>query len=245
VILERCEHPDWLSNAYLLADDAGGHGVLIDGNGVIEPLIERIERDRITLTHVLLTHHHADHVVEIAALKERFRVPVAASAQTAAQLERGLVDQLIDDGGVVRSGTLELQAIATPGHAKGHLAFLSDGDCFTADVLFKGTVGGTRSPGGDYGELVHSIMERLLTLPGETRVRPGHREPTTVAEEWEQNPFVRFWRGLDEPGSESCRVRGEDATLLLFAPDYDGGHKALVRFANGEEAIVGGSQITR
>jgi hydroxyacylglutathione hydrolase len=245
VIVERAEHPDWLSNAYLVAEGPNGHGVLIDANGVIGPLLDQIERDRIQITHVLLTHRHADHVVGVAALKERLDVPVVAHPLTAAALEPGLVDLTIEDGGVVRSGRLELEAIATPGHAKDHLAFLCGGDCFTADVLFKGTVGGTRGPGGDYAELKHSVMERLLTLPAETRIHPGHREPTTVAVEWEQNPFVRLWRGLTAEGSEECLVRGEPATLLLFAPDYDGGHKALVRFPGGEEAIVGGSQITR
>ena len=66
-----------------------------------------------------------------------------------------------------------------------------------------------------------------------------------MGEEWEKNPFVRVWRGLGSEGSEPCMVQGEPATLLLFAPDYDGGHKALVRFPDGAEAIVGGSQITR
>jgi len=245
VIIERSEHPGWLSNAYLLAEGPGGSGVLIDGNGVVEPLLERVERDRIEITHLLLTHSHGDHVVGIAALKERFGVPVVAHPLTAGELETGLVDTLSGDGHVVRSGGLEIRAILTPGHAKGHLAFLCGADCFTADVLFKGTVGGTRGPGGDYGELRASVMERLLRLPPETRVRPGHREPTTVAAEWDGNPFVRVWRGLDEEGSEKCIVGGEEATLLLLAPDYDGGHKGLVRFGNGEEAIVGGSQISR
>jgi hydroxyacylglutathione hydrolase len=245
VIVERSEHPGWLSNAYLVAEGPGGAGVLIDGNGVVEPLLERIERDRIAITHVLLTHHHGDHIVGIAALKERFAVPVVAHALTAHALDAGLVDMLVEDRDIVSSGGLEIEAILSPGHARGHLAFLCGGDCFTADVLFKGTVGGTRGPGGDYGELRASVMERLLTLPPETRVRPGHREPTTVATEWEENPFVLLWRGLSEEGSEACFVGGQEATLLLFAPDYDGGHKALVRFASGEEAIVGGSQITR
>ena len=63
MIVERSEHPGWLSNAYLLAEEPGGSGVLIDGNGVVEPLLERVERDRIEITHILLTHYHADHVV--------------------------------------------------------------------------------------------------------------------------------------------------------------------------------------
>nr|MBA2333107.1 hypothetical protein [Actinomycetota bacterium] len=112
--------------------------------------------------------------------------------------------------------------------------------------LFKGTIGGTGGGGpSGYADQVHSIMERLMSLPHETRIHPGHTLPSTVGAEWEQNPFIRIWRGLDPEGDEPCRVRGQDATLILFGPDYDGTHKAWVRFPDGRDAIVGGSQIER
>jgi glyoxylase-like metal-dependent hydrolase (beta-lactamase superfamily II) len=76
VIIDRVEHPGWLSNAYLLADRPDGHGVLIDSNGLYEPLLERIRDDRVEITHVLVTHHHADHVVDIAGLAKRLNVPL-------------------------------------------------------------------------------------------------------------------------------------------------------------------------
>ena len=142
---------------------------------------------------------------------------------------------------------MSVKAILTPGHAAGHLAYLVDGtDLFTADVLFKGTVGGTMAPGASgLDDLTASVM-KLMELPPETRVHPGHREPTTIGAEWESNPFVRIWRGLDETGEESCTVWDRPATLKLWAPDYDGGNKAWVRFEDdGVEAIVGGSQVKR
>jgi hydroxyacylglutathione hydrolase len=234
VIVERTEHPSWLSNAYLVAEGPGRRGVLVDGNGVLEPLLDRVERDGVEVTNVLLTHAHADHVEGVDDLARRFGVEILGSDALA-------------DGEVVRSGDLEIQALATPGHAPGHLAFLVNGsDCLTGDVLFRRTVGGTRG-GGPTGfeDLRRSVMERLLTLPPETRIHPGHREPTAVAEELEENPFVRVWRGLDPESSEPCRVGGQEATLVLWAPDYDGGHKAWVRFPSGEDAIVGGSQVER
>ena len=245
MIVERAEHPDWLSNAYLVA--VGGTGVLVDNNGVAGPLYERVESEGIELTHILLTHHHWDHVVGTAELKERFGVPVLAHEKVAAELEDGLVDQTLADGETLSAGALSIEALLTEGHAPGHLSLLINGsDCITADVLFKGTVGGTRAPGATgFADLKASVMERLMKLPGETRVHPGHREPTTVAEEWESNPFVRVWRGLDEEGTEPCQAGGRDATLVLWAPDYDGGNKAWVRFPDGEDAIVGGSQVTR
>lgn len=245
MIVERAEHPRWLSNAYLVAEGPGGRGVLIDGNGVVGPLLERIERDAITITHILLTHHHVDHVVGIGALKARFDVPVVAHTLTARELPDGLVDALVGDNEALRSGTLELRALFTPGHAAGHVAYLVDGECFTADVLFAGTLGGNGSPGGNFDALKHSVMERLMALPPTTRVHPGHRHATTIGAEWDENPFIRVWRGLDPEGDEPCLVRGEAATLLLWGPDYDGTHKALVRFESGRDMIIGGSQVER
>ena len=117
---------------------------------------------------------------------------------------------------------------------------------FTADVLFHGTVGGTRAPGHTtFADLRSSVMDRLMTLPPETRVHPGHTTPTTIGDEWEQNPFIRVWRGLDPEGDEPCQVRGAPARLVLWGPDYDGGHKAWVRFPDTGDDIVGGSQVTR
>ena len=76
-------------------------------------------------------------------------------------------------------------------------------------------------------------MDVLLTLPPDTTVRPGHTDPTTVADELESNRFVRIWRGLDPEGSEACTALGEPATLILLGDDYDGGHKAWVRWPDG------------
>jgi glyoxylase-like metal-dependent hydrolase (beta-lactamase superfamily II) len=244
MILERTEHPEWLSNAYLVADEPGGTGVFIDGNDRVEPLIEAARANDLTIAAVLLTHHHGDHLAGLERLSEEFGAPILAHELTAREVDG--VDRTLIDDEVVEFGGLQVRALFTPGHAPGHLAFLVNGtDVFTADVLFKGTVGGTRAPGATgYADLKASV-ERLLALPPETRIHPGHTLPTTVAEERESNPFVRVWTGRDPEGSESCTVRGEPATLVLWAPDYDGTNKAWVRFENGEDAIVGGSQVSR
>ena len=90
------------------------------------------------------------------------------------------------------------------------LNFVVNGtDVFTGDTLFKGSVGGVRAPGStSFEDLRHSIMDVLMKLPPETRLHPGHTDPTTVGDEWESNAFVRLWRGLDEEGTESCTVEG-------------------------------------
>jgi hydroxyacylglutathione hydrolase len=247
LIVERTENPQWLSNAYLVADDGGATGVLIDGNDDLDPLVEKAEREGIEITHVLITHPHADHVAGIAAAREKLgNPPLVAHPAAAAEIDEEVEIEL-EDGGTLDAGNLHIEALFTPGHAAGHLAFLIDGtDVFTADVLFKGTVGGTMAPGASGFEDLKASVMRLMELPPETRVHPGHREPTTIGEELENNPFVRIWRGLDATGEEEVTVWGRTANLKLWAPDYDGGNKAWVLFGDSnEDAIVGGSQVER
>jgi glyoxylase-like metal-dependent hydrolase (beta-lactamase superfamily II) len=241
VIVERVEHPGWLSNAYLVADGPGGHGVLVDSNGLEGELEARASSDEITITHVLATHGHPDHVVAIEELARRVGAPLLAHPLT----DLG-ADERLEDGATFRSGSIEVVARHTPGHCRDHVAFVVAGThCLTGDVLFRGTVGGTAGPGGDLAQLKHSILDVLFALDRDTLLLPGHRESTTIGAEQEANPFVRAWLHGEGLSEAPCRVAGREATLLLWADDYDGGHKALVRFESGDEAIVGGSRVER
>jgi glyoxylase-like metal-dependent hydrolase (beta-lactamase superfamily II) len=247
LIVERTENPQWLSNAYLVADRERGTGVLIDGNDDLDPLLEKAEREGIEISHILVTHPHPDHVAGIAEARAKLgNPPLVAHAETAAELDEE-VEVILADGEKLDANGLEVEAIYTPGHAAGHLAFLIDGsDVFTADVLFKGTVGGTMAPGASGFDDLRASVLRLLELPPESTVHPGHKEPTTIGAELAENPFVRIWRGIDSTGEEEVTVWDRPATLKLWAPDYDGGNKAWVVFGDsGEEAIVGGSQVVR
>ena len=238
-------HPQWLSNAYLVADEAGGSGVLIDSGAPPEPLLEAIERHDLDVGHLLLTHHHHDHVAENHVFKERLGVEILAHPLEAERLLD--VDCTIDAGEKLTVGGLEIEPLHTPGHTAGMLSLVVNGsDVFTGDTLFRRSVGGVKAPGSTgFEDLRRSIMDVLLRLPAETTVRPGHTDPTTIGEEREENPFVRIWRGLDEESSDRCTVGEKPATLVLWAPDYDGGHKAWVRWENGDDDIVPGSQVRR
>jgi glyoxylase-like metal-dependent hydrolase (beta-lactamase superfamily II) len=245
--IERSLHPSFLSNAYLVYDEPGGTAVIVDSGAPPEPLLESIERNGLDPTHLLLTHHHHDHVERNATYKERFGVEILAHPLEAARLDD--VDRAIEPGeAVLEAGDLRIGALHTPGHTDGMLSFVVDGkDVFTGDTLFRGSVGGVKAPGATtFADLKSSVMDVLMALPPETRLHPGHTDPTTVGEEWESNPFVRLWRGLDPEGDERCTVWERDATLVLWAPDYDGGHKAWIRWDDsGEDDIVPGSQVAR
>lgn len=234
MIVRRSIHEAYLSNAYLVADREGGSAVIIDTGAPIEPLLEAVETLGVTVTHVLNTHEHHDHTLFNVELQERFGAPLLGPSDLA-------------DGEPVKSGGLHIVALATPGHTGEHVAFLvDDAACFTGDLIFRGSVGGTLGAGPNgFAALRHSIMQRVMSLPDGVVLYPGHTDETTVGAEREHNPFVRVWAGTDPEGTATVRVNGRDCTLVVEAHDYDGGTKAWVRFEDGREAIVGGSMVER
>lgn len=247
MILEKTMSDGWLSNTWLVGDQRGGKAVLIDTGGPMEPILEAVETHKLTVTHVLCTHHHIDHVAHNAEYKEHLGCPVCGGKRESelfAGLDRSLDTELEGDD-VIETGGLHIRCLHIPGHTKGQLGFLVNEErVFTGDTLFRRSIGGTRGPGHTtYEDIRHSIMEVLMALPKETTVHPGHTDPSSIGEEWEENPFVRAWRGLDAPLNQTCTAFGQPATLLLEADDYDGGKKCWVRFEDGSLDIAPGSQV--
>ena len=209
--------PQWLSNAYLVADEHGGTAVYVDSGAPMDLLQRTAENWQVTPTHVLRTHSHPDHVAHEAELG----LPVAR--------------------GSLETGDLWIEAIPTPGHSDDMVAFvINDAAVFSGDTLFKDAVGG-----GDFEEVKSSVMDVFMSMPHDRRVLPGHTDETTIGREWEENPFVRVWRGVQPEGTERVRVGGADATLIAWSPDYDGKGKAWVRLDDGTDRIVGGSRVER
>ena len=217
MLVERSLHPRYLSNAYLVADEEGGAALYVDSGAPLAPLQAAVEQWHVKPQVVLRTHSHADHVEHEGELG----LPV--------------------ETGETEVGGLRVEALATPGHSDDMVAFVVNGEAvFTGDTLFKDSVGG-----GNFEQVRRSVMDVLMKLPPETRVLPGHTDETTIGREWEENPFIRVWRGVEPEGAERVKVSGQEATLIVWSPDYDGGGKAWVRFDDGRDAIVGGSRVER
>ena len=220
MLVERSMHPGYLSNAYLVADEEGGTAVYVDSGAPLEPLLEAVARWRVTPVAVLRTHAHDDHVEH----EDELGLPVVT--------------------GRLRGGRPAGRGAALPGaQRRRRVVRRQRRGVLQRRHALQGR--GRRHARPTSSSVKHSVMDVLMALPPETRVLPGHTDETTIGREWEENPFVRVWRGVDPEGTEAVRVGGEEATLVVWSPDYDGKGKAWVRFADGRDAIVGGSRVER
>ena len=222
MLVARTMHPEWLSNAFAVADGERGTALIVDSGPDPQPLVDAIEEWGATVAAILRTHSHHDHVVHEDELRSRYGVDV------------------ISEPGVWDFGGLKVRGLSTPGHSDDMVAFQVGDLVFTGDTLFKDAVGG-----GDLEQVKASVMDVFMGLPDDTRVLPGHTDETTIGREREHNPFVRVWSGVEPEGTDRVRVNGRDATLVVWSPDYDGKGKAWVRFDDGTDAIVGGSRVER
>lgn len=194
-------------NGYLVRCGACGEAVVIDPGNRADRIVAQLERDGVTLTGILLTHAHVDHIEGVAVLKRATGAPIwlhaadrplyDAAAGQAAMFGMRVATLPVPDrawahGDRYRFGGCELEVRHVPGHAPGHVILYSAAAsvAFVGDVVFAGSIGRTDLPGGDYETLMRSIREQVLTLPEETTLYPGHGPPTTVAHERVGNPFL-------------------------------------------------------
>ena len=206
MILETITVGPFLENCYVIGTDATG--AIIDPGDEATRIALAVEQTGLEISQILVTHAHIDHVGAVAALAEEYACPVLMHAEAEPMLRQvptqamtmGLrfgkvptADRYIEDEEILDVGGLRLKSLYTPGHAPGHLALYveDEGVVVSGDTLFAGSVGRTDLFGGSMEVLMRSINERLLTLPDETRVYPGHGPPTTIGDERAHNPFLR------------------------------------------------------
>lgn len=195
------------ANAYLVTDAATGATVVIDPGDEAPRLLAALEEAGHPPREIWLTHAHFDHIGAVAGLREAHPVPVRlhpADAPLYDGAERqaawfgmtvrppGVAAIDLADGERLALGEHVFEVLHTPGHAPGHVAFYASraGVLFSGDALFRGSVGRTDLPLCDPAALERSLRERLLVLPDETRVLPGHGPETTIGHERQSNPFL-------------------------------------------------------
>ncbi len=193
------------SNSYLLADEATREAALFDPGMESEPVAEVLARERLTLTAIINTHGHFDHVFGNAYFKAKTGAPLLmhrADLDLVKRLEEQSLyfgfratpspppDRFLEEGDEVRVGGVRLRVLHTPGHSPGGICLVTDGTAFVGDTLFAGSIGRTDLPGASAETLLTSIREKLLTLPDDTVVYPGHGPATTIGHERRHNPFL-------------------------------------------------------
>jgi hydroxyacylglutathione hydrolase len=197
-----------VTNCYVVADEAAKVAVLFDApNDTTEPLLDEIQKRGWDLIGLWLTHGHFDHLADHAVVHSRFPnakllmhrldEPMLITPQSRVfplpfTIPPGRADGYIEDGQQLRIGSLELTALHTPGHAPGHLMFHFPKEhvLIGGDLIIMGAVGRTDLPGCDPVAL-HESIRKVMKLPSETHLLPGHGDPSTLAEESETNPYVR------------------------------------------------------
>ncbi len=181
------------TNTYFLLSEDGTEAAIIDPVLPAEKYLSILkENEGSALRYILLTHGHDDHTESAAVLSEATGAPVCVFAEDTGLfgVEAG---RLLQDGETLplgQDGEDALQVLHTPGHSPGCCCFLADQFLFSGDTLFAGSMGRIDFPGGDENAMAQSL-QRLMLLPDETKVLPGHGPYSTIAEERESNPFVR------------------------------------------------------
>jgi hydroxyacylglutathione hydrolase len=193
-------------NCYIVGDDVAKKAVVIDPGGDADEIAASIAQHGLTITALIATHAHFDHVLAAERLRQITGAPfylhdddkpVLTWLQESGRLFLGVdlppppeVDSAAREGELLVAGSVELQIIHTPGHSPGSVALSGGGALFAGDTLFAGSIGRTDLPGGDTQALLDAVRGKLFTFDDATPVYPGHGPVTTIGREKATNPFV-------------------------------------------------------
>jgi glyoxylase-like metal-dependent hydrolase (beta-lactamase superfamily II) len=203
MILETLALGDYQVNCYIYASETGRKGFVIDPGDEADFILKRVKELGLGIPYIILTHGHPDHTGALKQVRENTGAQLAIHGSDAPILKDKLLhsllgfrhsdvvpDRLLGDGETIKAGELDLEVIHTPGHTPGGICLLGEGIVFTGDTLFNMGIGRTDLLGGDAHLLMASIHDRLLSLPDETIVYPGHGPSSTIGDERQSNPFL-------------------------------------------------------
>lgn len=203
MILKELKIETWIgdaTNCYIVQDEKSKETMVIDPAGDVDKIVEMLDILQAKLKYIYLTHCHGDHIGGVNELKQRYGGQIVAHRLAAENLlntdtnltlyigKEGLTietDARVDDNDLIHIGDLEFRVIHTPGHTSGGSCLYSEEEklLFSGDTLFRGTWGRTDVPTGDFEAVISSITKKLMILPDETIVYPGHGKSTMIREE--------------------------------------------------------------
>ena len=194
------------ANCYVVGCEKTKEAVVIDPGGDVARIRMYLDEQGLTLRYIIDTHGHVDHIAGNDELREATGAKILIHEADAAMLgdaKQNLAsfmgfaktfdsaDELLTDGDTIEFGEIKLEVLHTPGHTRGGISLKAEGAVFTGDTLFNGSIGRTDFPGGDFDTIINSIKTKILTLPDDTEVYPGHMGQSTVGTERRYNPFLR------------------------------------------------------
>ena len=191
------------ANCYIIGDEESKIGAVVDPGGDAEGIINECKRLKLNIKYIILTHGHFDHAAGVADIKDSTNAKICMNKKDeylikgkGAEITPILrntktfdVDEYISDGDLITIGNIKAKVLETPGHSPGGISLLMDGIVLTGDALFKGSVGRCDFEFGSMEALVTAVKEKILTLPEDTKVYPGHGPSTTVGTEKKFNPY--------------------------------------------------------
>ncbi len=204
MIIRKLTVGPYASNCYIVGSEKTGEGMIIDPGAEAREILRAVEKAGLKIKLIVLTHRHPDHVGAAAAVKKATGAPLAAHAECARYLPHSpdyvyeepfegapKPERILGDGDEIDIGELHFKVLHTPGHTPCGISLYGEGHVFTGDTLFNYGIGRYDLIDGDYGALIKGIKTKLLTLPPETIVHPGHGPDSTIATEKRANPFLR------------------------------------------------------
>lgn len=199
-------------NCFIVGDPATKQAIVIDPGGDAERIVATLVDKELTVTAIVATHAHFDHLVAAEALREQTGAPFymhdsdkplldwyEESGRMFLGIELGAppaVDTGASEGDLLTAGGVQLEVIHTPGHSPGSISLIAPDAVFSGDTLFAGSIGRSDLPGGDADTLLGVIRSKLLTLDDTVAVYPGHGPATTIGQERRSNPFVGERSGM-------------------------------------------------